>query len=180
MLKVEDIPTQKLRIIMYPDPVLRISCAPVEMFDGSLAAVATRMLELMREARGVGLAAPQVGVPIRLFVCNPTGQPADDLVCVNPVLHDLEGAVEAEEGCLSIPGVQVPMRRALRARLRFQDLTGQTRELQAEGMPARVWQHEGDHLDGKLIIDSMSAAVEIANRRALKQLRDGYKPPKRM
>ncbi|HEY3243933.1 MAG TPA: peptide deformylase [Phycisphaerae bacterium] len=176
MAKLETIAPQNLRIISYPDPALRSHCTPVETFDESLSALALRMLELMREARGVGLAAPQLGVPLRLFVCNPTGQPTDDVVCVNPHLLDLEGAVEAEEGCLSIPGVQVPMRRAQSARLRFQDLIGQQRELQGEGMPARIWQHENDHLDGKLIIDSMSAAVEIANRRALKQLRESYKP----
>ncbi len=168
----------QLRIVLYPDPILQTLCQRVTEFDERLAAVAARMLELMREAHGVGLAAPQVGLPMRMFVCNPSGQPGEDVVCVNPELSDFEGAAEAPEGCLSIPGAEVSIRRALRARIRFVDLVGQERELVGEGMTARVWQHETDHLNGKLIIDSLSPADEIANRRVLKQLRAKYRPPR--
>lgn len=160
-----------LRILHYPNPILRQPARTVETFDEGLAELARRMLVLMHELQGVGLAAPQVGVSIRLFVCNPTGEPRDDLVAVNPVLTDLSGAEEKPEGCLSIPGVTVQMRRAFRACLRAQDARGAALELSGEDLRARVWQHETDHLNGVLIIDRMSEADEIANRRALKALR---------
>src|SRR5687767_15343058 len=96
---------EDLQIIQYPDPRLKKVSKPVESFDSSLKALAARMLQLMREARGVGLAAPQVGRNIRLFVMNHTGEPNDDRVYVNPQLLEAEGNEEAEEGCLSLPGL---------------------------------------------------------------------------
>src|SRR3990172_2388298 len=107
----------RLRIVLYPDPVLKKRGVEVGKFNADIAALAKRMLELMREAKGLGLAAPQVGVGLRLFVCNPTGEPGDDLVCVNPRFTELSGGEEKEEGCLSIPGVTVTMRRAAHAGL---------------------------------------------------------------
>lgn len=168
-------PLSKLRIVLYPDPILKKKAAAVTEFDPSVKALAERMLELMREDKGVGLAAPQVGIGLRLFVCNPTGEPGDDLVAVNPTLAELTGAEEREEGCLSIPGVTVTMRRAARAVLEAYDPNGRPIRIAQSDLPARIWQHEIDHLDGKLIIDNMSTSDEIANRRALRQLRDAYK-----
>ncbi len=89
---------ESLKIICYPDPRLRKHCEPVTVFDASLAAMARRMLELMRGSDGVGLAAPQVGVLVRLFVCNVTGDPKDDMIFVNAQLADLDGAAMGEEG----------------------------------------------------------------------------------
>ncbi|NOT02566.1 MAG: peptide deformylase [Phycisphaerales bacterium] len=172
-------PVDKLRIVMYPAAVLRKRCAPIKGFDDGLAELAQRMIALMHEARGVGLAAPQVGVSHRLFVCNATGQPDDDTVWVNPVLSDLEGSVEADEGCLSIPGVNVPKRRAARARLRGFDVHGRPSEATATELLARIWQHESDHLNGVLVIDGMSEAAELANRRAIKQLEADYATARR-
>lgn len=159
-----------LRIFQYPEPILRRRCRPVEVFDDALADLARRMTALMHEAKGVGLAAPQVGLDIRLFVCNHTGEPQDNIVCVNPVLLELSGAEEKPEGCLSIPGVTVTMRRSTHVRLQALDARGVAFELNGDDLRARIWQHESDHLDGKLIIDNMSEADEIANRRALKLL----------
>jgi peptide deformylase len=171
----------KLRIVYYPDPVLRAQSKPVGEFSSDLAALASRMLELMKAAPGVGLAAPQVGIPIRLFVYNPTGETGGDRVCVNPVLSDLVDPVEGEEGCLSLPDVKVPIRRARSARLSAFDAEGRAFELWGTDLEARIWQHESDHLDGKLIIDSMPASAELANRRLLKQLKADYgrKPARR-
>lgn len=166
----------KLRIVLYPDPVLKKVAREVGKFGGDLHAFAARMLELMRAGEGVGLAAPQVGVGLRLFVCNHTGEPDADLTCVNPRLLDLSGAEEKEEGCLSIPGVTVTMRRAARVVMEAYDLDGKLFQITGTDLQARVWQHEIDHLDGRLIIDSMSSADEIANRRALKQLKEQYQP----
>ncbi len=164
----------KLRIVLYPDPVLRSRCAPLREFGEDLKSLTDRMLDLMHEAKGVGLAGPQVGVLLRLFVCNPTGEPGDDQVCVNPRFGDLTGAAEAEEGCLSIPAVTVTMRRATHAVMETSDPYGNVSELSGEALKARVWQHEVDHLDGRLIIDNMSPTDEISNRRALKQLKEDY------
>lgn len=160
----------RLTIVHYPDPVLRKRCREVTVFDERLAALAGRMLELMRAHNGVGLAAPQVGVPIRMFVFNASGEADGDGVCVNPTLHDGEGAEEMLEGCLSLPNVEVPIRRAVSVTLRGQDAAGAVFESAGAGLLARVWQHEVDHLNGRLIIDGMSEAERIANRKALKQL----------
>lgn len=169
-----------LRIVFYPDPVLKKRCAPVTEFDGKLETMARRMLELMHDGKGIGLAAPQVGVPVRMFVCNPTGEPPDDRVYVNPSFAELTGAAEMEEGCLSIPGALVTMRRAKHAVMRAFDLAGHPIEVTGDDLRARVWQHESDHLDGRLIIDNMSPTDEIANRRALKQLKGDAAAARRM
>lgn len=172
-LKIPD--PARLRIVNYPDPVLSKRAVEVTEFNETISTLAARMLELMREAKGIGLAAPQVGIGLRLFVCNATGQPGDDLICVNPTFLDLSGAEENEEGCLSIPNVNVRMRRPCKVLMSTCNLRGERIELNAADLLARIWQHETDHLDGKLIIDNMSATDEIANRKALQQLRDAYK-----
>lgn len=164
----------KLGIVMYPDPVLKKACTPVTRFEPALSALAARMLELMRAAEGVGLAAPQVGVLIRLFVCNVTGDPKDDKTYVNPKLSDLTGVTEEPEGCLSIPGVSITMRRATGAVIEALDAEGKPFRTNGERVIARIWQHERDHLDGRLITDNMSSADQIANRRVLKELVADY------
>lgn len=166
------IETDQLKIVHYPDARLRKKTLPVQEFDERLRGVIRRMFEVMREERGVGLAAPQVGLSVRLFVMNPTGEPRDALALVNPRLTELDGAEEAEEGCLSLPGVSVTVRRATRARLSAQDEHGRPIELEGEGLAARIWQHEIDHLDGVLIIDRMGPGDELATRKALRALEE--------
>ncbi len=165
----------KLPIVVYPAPGLRIKCAPVEKFDDDLGSLARSMIAVMHAAEGVGLAAPQVGVPIRLFVCNETGKPEDDRVFVNPVLSGLEGAATGDEGCLSIPGVTVAVRRAERCAISAVDVQGRPISAKGAGLLARCWQHEVDHLDGRLIIDRMSEADQIANRKKLRELEAKFK-----
>ncbi|MEK6674382.1 MAG: peptide deformylase [Planctomycetota bacterium] len=175
---MSELSVDQRKIVFFPDPVLRAVAKPVEAFGPDLHRLADRMFELMRAEKGVGLAAPQVGVSIRLFVCNPTGKPEDDLVCVNPQLFELTGAAEHEEGCLSIPDVKVTMRRSKHALLRAHDADGQPFERAGTDLPARIWQHEIDHLNGRLILDFMSATDDIANRKAIQKLRADYSPPK--
>ncbi len=163
-----------LRIVYYPDPRLKKVAAEVLDFDQNLKSLANKMLDLMHDAKGVGLAAPQVGVSVRMFVCNAIGEEGDDRIFVNPKLMDLTGAAELEEGCLSLTGVTVNMRRATTATMEAFDVEGHPIKLTGEDLVARVWQHETDHLDGRLIIDRMSQSDEILNRRAIKQLRDDY------
>lgn len=164
-----------LRIITYPDPRLWKICAPIERFDDRVAALADRMLELMHAANGIGLAGPQVGLLLRIFVCNVTGEEQDDMIFVNPELADLEGRVEGEEGCLSIPEVTVTLERARSCTIKARDPAGRPVERAGVDLLARCWQHECDHLEGRLITDRMSEADRIANRRALKELEARFK-----
>lgn len=164
------IDVEKLEIIHYPDPRLRKLAAKVTVFDAQVEAIARRMLVLMRGEKGVGLAAPQVGLAMRLFVMNPTGKDGDDLVIINPELRDMQNPKDGEEGCLSIPDVRVQVKRAARCSLRAHNLMGEPVELQGEELVARIWQHETDHLNGMMIIDRMGPADKIAVRGALREL----------
>jgi len=109
-----------------------------------------------------------------MFVMNPTGEPEDDRIYINPRLSEPEGEEEREEGCLSLPEINTPVLRSLRLRIRAVDLDGREIDETAEGLVARVWQHETDHLDGVLILDKMPATVRMAHRRKLKELEDAW------
>jgi peptide deformylase len=166
---------EELKIILYPDPRLKKVSTRISTFDASLKALAARMFELMREAKGVGLAAPQVGLNIRLFVMNATGEPPDNRVYVNPELSDGEGDEEDEEGCLSLPEIHTNVVRFKQMRMKAQDLEGNAFEEVAEGFIPRVWQHEFDHLNGTLLIDRMGAVARMAARRTLKDLEERFR-----
>jgi peptide deformylase len=166
---------EELKIVLWPDPRLKKASKSVETFDASLKELAARMFELMREAKGVGLAAPQVGQNIRLFVMNPTGEPQDDRVYVNPLLTDGDGDEEAEEGCLSLPEIHTNVVRFKQMKLCAQDLDGNPIEETAEGFIPRIWQHEFDHLNGTLLLDRMGPVARMAARKALKELEERYR-----
>ena len=162
---------QKLQIVKYPDPVLRKKTQEIDPKLPLVQAVAARMIDLMHEASGVGLAAPQVGLPWRMFVTSYSGEPGDEQVFINPVLRDPSREVElVDEGCLSLPGVRVTMRRPRGITIQATSLEGEPFALASEDFPARVWQHEYDHLEGVLIIDRMSAVDVRANKRAIREL----------
>jgi peptide deformylase len=165
---------EDLKIIVYPDPRLRKVSKPVKEFSPELAALAAKMLELMRAAEGVGLAAPQVGKNIRLFVMNATGEPGDDRVIVNPVLTDPDGEESAEEGCLSIPGVKAQIVRGKAMRLTALDAAGKPIDEIRSGYIARIWQHETDHLNGILLMDRMGTLAKMTHRKTLKELEDKF------
>ena len=156
------------------DPVLRAAALPVERFDADLRAEIERMGELMRDALGIGLAATQVGILHRVFVyrVNP-----DDPVTavVNPVIEDPSEELEmAEEGCLSLPGVHVEVERAAAVRVSGRDATGAPLHVEAEGLEARVIQHEVDHLDGTLVLDRISRE---ARKEAMRAMREAQRTP---
>ncbi|MCC7408922.1 MAG: peptide deformylase [Phycisphaeraceae bacterium] len=172
-------PNDELHIIWYPHPVLRRKAKPVGTVDARVRAVAATMLDLMHEAGGVGLAAPQVGLSWRLFVANPTGDPQDDRVFINPVLSDpSKEAIEHEEGCLSIPEVRANILRPKVITITATDLDGGRFTLTNDDLAARVWQHEYDHLDGVLILDRMQRIDRLANRQMLKELEESYQASK--
>jgi peptide deformylase len=160
----------ELRILHYPAAPLRVAAEPIATIDETVAAVAARMLELMHEADGAGLAAPQVGLSWRMFVTKADDR-RPDLVYVNPALAELDPeAGVREEGCLSLPGITAEVRRPASATMTALDLQGSEFTLRDDGLLARVWQHEVDHLNGVLIIDKMTPMDRIANRKPLKEL----------
>jgi peptide deformylase len=152
------------------DPVLRATALPVERFDDELRVEAQRMDELMQAALGVGLAATQVGILHRLLVYR--AYPEDlTTALVNPVLEWVSDELEAaEEGCMSLPGIHVEVERPARVRVRARDTHGAEVLVEADGLEARVIQHEIDHLDGVLILDRISRE---ARRDAMRELREG-------
>lgn len=157
-----------LSILTLGDPVLRTKARPVTVFDESLVTLAADMAETMADAPGVGLAAPQVGRSIRLFVYDDGD--GDRGAVVNPeFLWFSEETEDMEEGCLSVPGMYFPVTRPARVRLRANTVAGETIEREAEGFVARIFQHETDHLDGILFIDRLAPEIR---REAMKHLRD--------
>jgi peptide deformylase len=158
------------QVVKYGDPVLRSAASPVTEFGDELAAEADRMIGLMRDAIGVGLAATQLGTLRRMLVFQ-VGSEAEPTVLVNPEIEwRSEDAATAEEGCLSLPGVIVDVERPLHVRARGVDVHGEPFSIEASGLEARVIQHEVDHLDGVLMIDR----TERDQRKgALKALREG-------
>ncbi len=162
---------EELKIVLYPDPVLRRVAEPVQAVTDEVRGVVRQMLQLMHQARGVGLAAPQVGLSWRLFVANPTGDPADDRVFINPKLTlPSDRKHTRDEGCLSIPRVTGDITRPLGITIDALDENGQAFQLTSDDLAARVWQHENDHLDGILILDRMPAIDKVANRQAIHDL----------
>jgi peptide deformylase len=154
------------QIRQYGDPVLRMKAGEVAEFDEELARVAERMTSLMHDADGVGLAATQVGILRRFFVFSHDGV---DRVLVNPVITRRGGDAEVdEEGCLSLGSVRVPVERQFEVTIEAKDAHGAEVKLELEGMPARVAQHEVDHLDGVLIIDRTDSE---SRKEAMAQLR---------
>ena len=148
----------QLSIITYPHPTLRVRAKPIRRVDDQLRDFAAQMLELMYESEGVGLAANQVDLPLRMFVANPTGQRDDsgeELVLINPELQLPKGNETQQEGCLSLPGVHGQVKRPKSVRVSAYDLQGNPVERTVDGFLARVMQHENDHLNGMLFFDRM-------------------------
>ena len=142
-----------MEITEFPERVLKEVGEPVEKFDEGLEGLVADMFETMYAEEGVGLAAPQVGLSLRLFVMDCEGV---KLVAANPEILSAEGEQEGEEGCLSVGKIHAPLKRAARVRLRAQDVKGEWFEREAEGLAARCFLHETDHCDGTLFIDHLS------------------------
>ena len=157
-------------ILHYPDKRLRNPGKPVTDFGPELQTLIDDMAETMYAAPGVGLAAPQIGESLRLFIIDiATGDdaPSDFRVFVNPEIVERDGDVVWEEGCLSFPGVHEEIERAERVKVRAQDREGKPFELEADGLLAIAIQHENDHLDGKLMVDHLSVLKRRLVHRAM-------------
>ncbi len=158
------------------DPVLREPAKPVETFDRKLRELAKDMVETMYAAPGVGLAGPQVGVSLRLFVFD-DGQ-TGPLFVANPELLEAEGEAVEEEGCLSIPGPYHPTARAKRIRCRGHDVKGRPFDMTGEGLLARIFQHETDHLLGMLYIDRLDDEGRRSVLAELRRIELGLEEPR--
>lgn len=169
--------SEPLHIVQYPHPVLRTVSKPLELLDENFQKTIRGMFELMYAARGIGLAANQVGLPFRFFIINLTADPAQvehEQVFINPEIVKRHSGDEAEEGCLSLPGLYASVHRAKRIRTRSYNLKGELVELDAEGLMARAFQHELDHLDGKLFIDYLGVLTRASIAKQVRQFEKQY------
>lgn len=157
------------KIIYLPDPRLRKVSKPIEVIDASLQTLIDDMFETMYHAKGVGLAAPQIGINIRLSVIDVAGDKTKQLVLINPEITAQSGEVEYQEGCLSVPGVYDTVRRAETVTMRAQDRNGEYYELTASGLLGECIQHEIDHLNGRLYIDLLSPLKRNMARKKLEK-----------
>jgi len=160
-----------LDIRVLGDPILRQSTVPVKEITDELRTLVADMFETMHHARGIGLAAPQVGRTERLAVIEIDGEP---LVVINPEILETSGKAKAEEGCLSIPDIYADVERPKDVVVRAMDLEGKTYEVQATELLARCLQHEIDHLDGKLFLDYLSVLKRTAALTKWKLNQDRY------
>ncbi|MEI8021256.1 MAG: peptide deformylase [Schlesneria sp.] len=147
-----------MEIVLYPHPALRWKSKPIQEINEDLRRVVAEMFQLMYAAKGIGLAANQVGLPYRLFIMNLTGDPEEkdeEIVFINPEILKRKGTTEGEEGCLSFPGMYGQVKRAAKVDIEAFDLNGECFEYSLDELAARAVQHECDHLDGVLFIDRM-------------------------
>jgi len=179
--KTPSVPT--MEIVLYPDPFLNKKCrfvTPDEIKSGvagkwNLGELFARMSATMYAAEGIGLAAPQVGEGLRLFVYDISPDRNEPQIVINPVLSKMRGTIVEEEGCLSIPRVRAKVKRSNELQLDGVDLKGEAVSIHADDLLGRVFQHETDHLDGVLFIKHLGMASRLMVRRALTELEEDYR-----
>ena len=161
-----------MKIVRFPHPALRYKAQPVKLVDNEVRKVIDALRDLTYQNEGLGLAAPQLAVPLQIFFMNPSGekeQKQEERVIINPVITMREGSIEKEEGCLSFPELYQNVRRAMKIQVKAYDPEGNPLDLTLEDLPARIVQHETDHLHGKLFIDYFSTIGKLASRGFLSQ-----------
>ncbi len=169
------IDVEKCRIMHYPAEVLAKAASPVEKIDDNIRRLVEKMTDIMLKNKGIGLAAPQVGVPLRLFIISLDGKKENVKVYINPTVTPISAKVatslsSTDEGCLSVPGVFTRIRRYKKCTVTATGLDGNEFTEEAEGLFARALQHEYDHIQGMTIANRMSPTAKIAHRRQLKKL----------
>jgi peptide deformylase len=162
----------KCKITHYPAEVLAEHAQPVEKIDDTIRRLAEKMTEIMIEKKGVGLAAPQAGVSLRLFIISLDGSREKVKVYINPTITQEGPLTDFEEGCLSAPGIFTKIRRYKKCEVTATDLDGKEFTEEGEGLYARALQHEYDHIEGITIINRMGRAAKIAHRKQIKALQD--------
>jgi peptide deformylase len=166
---------EKCRITHYPASVLAEAAKPVEKIDDNIRRLAEKMTEIMLKQKGIGLAAPQAGVPLRIFIISIDGTKEKVKVYINPIITPAGEALSIEEGCLSVPGIRTRIRRYPKCTVTATDLAGNRFTEQAEGLYARALQHEYDHIQGITIVNRLGQVAKIAHRKQLKRLREEHK-----
>jgi peptide deformylase len=156
-----------LKVLIYPHDGLRLIAPPVTQFDEALRTTIQELMALVYQEQCVGLAATQVGLPLRLFAMDASPELNQPLCFINPVIIAKEGETLFEEGCMSFPGVYIKVKRASKVTVQYQDERGQTKTYTGEGVAAECIQHELDHLNGVLFIDYLS---KLKRMMALKKL----------
>jgi len=166
-----------LNIIRYPHPTLRYRSKTIQRVDADLKSLVAEMFELMYDHNGVGLAANQVDLPLRVFVANPTGKrgEGEELVCINPELNLPKGNESDREGCLSLPEISGEVKRAAKVKLNAYDLSGNLIQRDLDGFLARIVQHEIDHLNGLFFFDRMAANDRLELESPLKSLENEFR-----
>ncbi len=166
---------EKCRITHYPAAVLAEAAKPVEKIDDSIRRLTEKMTQIMLEQKGVGLAAPQAGVSLRVFIISIDGTKEKVKVYINPTVTPAGASILSEEGCLSVPGVRTRIRRYQKCTVTATDLAGNEFTEQAEGLYARALQHEYDHIQGITIVNRMGQVAKIAHRKQLKKLKEEHR-----
>ena len=166
----------RLELVEYPHPALLRRARPLARIDAAVCAAVARMFDIMYEAQGIGLAANQVALPYRMFVVNTAGRRGDgeEFVFINPTLSRPRGTALQEEGCLSLPGVRMDVRRPERIVVDAWTLAGEPLHMDLDGLLARVVQHEFDHLEGRLFTDRLPEAAALEVRRELEAFREMF------
>lgn len=172
--KIQSTKLDSLTVLRYPATQLREIATSIEEIDDNVAALARKMFELMFEFKGVGLAASQVGITVRMFCASPTFSPDDIHVYINPQIISVDGTSTEEESCLSFPGIFCKIKRAQAVTISALGLDGEEFTHTVEGLHARICLHENDHLEGIVLLDKMGSVAKLANRKAIKALKEDY------
>ena len=162
----------KCHITHYPAGVLGKRAEPVDQINDDIRQLVDKMIDIMLENKGVGLAAPQAGVSLRLFIISLDGSRENVKAYVNPTITPIGELEGIDEGCLSVPGIYTKIRRYKRCEVTATNLDGKEFTDQAEGLYARALQHEFDHIEGITIVNRMAQTARIVHRRQLKKLED--------
>ncbi|TKJ39342.1 MAG: peptide deformylase [Planctomycetes bacterium B3_Pla] len=166
---------EKCRITHYPSEVLVGKAQPVEEIDDKIRRLVDKMIDIMIENKGIGLAAPQAGISLRLFIISFDGGRDNVKVYVNPTVTPVGELGSVEEGCLSVPGIYTKIRRYKECEVTATDLDGNEFTDRAEGLYARALQHEFDHIEGMTIVSRMGQTARIVHRKQLKKLQEQHK-----
>jgi peptide deformylase len=169
------IDVEKCQLTHYPALVLTKRARPVGKIDDNIRQLIEKMTDIMLQNKGVGLAAPQVGVPLQLFIISLDASRENVKVYINPTVTPIGELDSVEEGCLSVPGVSTKIRRYKKCKVTATDLDGNEFTEDAEGLHARVLQHEYDHIEGMTIAGHMGSVAKIAHRKQLKKLREEHR-----
>jgi peptide deformylase len=167
-----------MKIVHYPHPSLRHVAQPLKAIDKKVHLIVGEMLALMYEAKGLGLAAPQVCLPFQVLVMNPSADPNQrdqEGIFINPVILERKGSIEGEEGCLSLPGLYCKVRRAKTVTVRAYNLKAESFDITATELQGRVLQHEIDHLQGVLFIDKIGPVAKLGARGSIQEFERDYR-----